>query len=65
MRNYIITFAEQIKKTNFAKYSVRAKKEDKKTRRQEDETIVCYDQHSNGTKARQVYFLNLTKQIIN
>ena len=59
MRNYIITFAEQIKKTNFAKYSVRAKKEDKKTRRQEDETIVCYDQHSNGTKARQVVFFIL------
>ena len=37
MRNYIITFAKQIKKTNFAKYSVSVKKEDEKTRRQEDE----------------------------
>lgn len=62
MRNYIITFAEQIKKTNFAKYSVRAKKEDKKTRRRDYSLLRPAFQWD---KSKASCFLNLTKQIIN
>ncbi len=45
MRNYIITFAEKIKKTNFAKYSVSVKK-DAKTRRRENKKMTSPGWHS-------------------
>lgn len=35
---------------------------DKKTRRREDETIVCYEQHTNGTEVEEEKIPELRRQ---